>query len=178
MATDLAFAFPPETYGQQATRSGLAARQFIYVMGRVIDNDYRGNVEIILVNFGSTNVSVLPGARIAQMIVFPTTACSTSIRNVYASLTEAPVHIPPRSLTIGTQDIRQIVTSDLCTCTGIRCSSRVGQEASSAFRPLRPEDAVTDAHSCTLPFKAPQHGKVLSRVRHVLGVSQGSSQIL
>ena len=52
---------------------------------------------------------------------------------------------------------------------GIRCSCRVGQEAWSAFNSLSPEDVLTDAHSCTLPFQAQQHGNVLSRVRHVLG---------
>ena len=160
----------------------LPARHRIYVMGGVIDNYYRVNLGVILANFGSTDFSVLPGARIAQMIVLPTTPFSTvvaeslpptdrstsgfgstGIRNVYASPSEAPVRIPPRSLTIGTQDIRQIVTSDVCTCTGIRCSCRAGQEAWSAFNSLRPEDILTDAHSCTLPFQARQHGKVLSR---------------
>ena len=121
MATDLAFAFPPDTYGQLATCSGLAAWQRIYVMGGVTDNDCRGNVGAILAIFRSTDFYVLPEARIAQMTVLPTTPfstvvveslsptdtstsgfVSTGLLNVYASLIEAPVQIPPTSLTIGT----------------------------------------------------------------------------
>ena len=43
----------------------------------LVTNDYRENVGVILANFWSIKVSVLPGACIAQMIVLP---IATSLR--------------------------------------------------------------------------------------------------
>ena len=50
--TGLAMALPPECYGRVAPRSGLALKKFIDVGAGVIDTDYRGEVGVVLLNFG------------------------------------------------------------------------------------------------------------------------------
>jgi len=67
--TDIAIALPHGTYGRVAPRSGLAVKCGIDVLAGVLDNDYRGNVGVVLINFGDENVNILKGARIAQLIV-------------------------------------------------------------------------------------------------------------
>ncbi|XP_036298824.1 deoxyuridine 5'-triphosphate nucleotidohydrolase, mitochondrial isoform X2 [Pipistrellus kuhlii] len=51
-----------------APRSGLAAKHFIDVGAGVIDEDYRGNLGVVLFNFGKEKFEVKKGDRIAQLI--------------------------------------------------------------------------------------------------------------
>jgi len=48
--------------------SGLAVKHFIDVGAGVIDFDYRGNVGVLLFNFGQTLYEIKKGDRIAQLI--------------------------------------------------------------------------------------------------------------
>jgi dUTP pyrophosphatase len=57
-------------YGQLATRSSTAKRAVI-VTGGVIDEDYRGEILVCLLNAGTTEFEVKQGDRIAQLILFP-----------------------------------------------------------------------------------------------------------
>lgn len=57
VATDLAIAIPPNTYGRVAPRSGLAVKHFIDTAAGVIDEDYRGPVGVVLFNHGSEDFS-------------------------------------------------------------------------------------------------------------------------
>ncbi|XP_072349111.1 deoxyuridine 5'-triphosphate nucleotidohydrolase-like [Scyliorhinus torazame] len=66
--TDIQIAVPSGFYGRVAPRSGLAAKYFIDVGAGVIDEDYRGNVGVILFNFGKEPFEVKKGDRIAQLI--------------------------------------------------------------------------------------------------------------
>lgn len=66
--TDLQIAVPEGCYGRVAPRSGLAAKKFIDVGAGVIDYDYRGNVGVVLFNFGDEDFKVSKGDRIAQLI--------------------------------------------------------------------------------------------------------------
>ena len=66
--TGLAIAIPPDCYGRVAPRSGLALKKFIDVGAGVIDSDYRGELGVVLFNFGKENVIVHMGDRIAQLI--------------------------------------------------------------------------------------------------------------
>ena len=50
--TDLAFQFPPGTYGQLVSRSELASKTGLYSSAGTIDPDFRGNVGVLLVNRG------------------------------------------------------------------------------------------------------------------------------
>ena len=66
--TDLQMALPPGHYGQIAPRSGLALKHGIDIGGGVIDQDYRGNVGVILINASRTPFQVRQGDRIAQLL--------------------------------------------------------------------------------------------------------------
>jgi dUTP pyrophosphatase len=71
--TGIAIALPPHLEAQVRPRSGLAARHGIGVLNApgTIDADYRGEIQVILVNFGAEPFEVARGHRIAQMIVAP-----------------------------------------------------------------------------------------------------------
>lgn len=66
--TDIQIEVPFGTYGRVAPRSGLAWKNFIDVGAGVIDQDYRGNVGVILFNHSETDFDVKKGDRIAQLI--------------------------------------------------------------------------------------------------------------
>ena len=67
--TDLQLGIPPGCYGRVAPRSGLALRSGIDVGAGVIDADYRGNVGVLLFNFGTEAFRIEAGDRIAQLIL-------------------------------------------------------------------------------------------------------------
>ncbi|XP_065139915.1 deoxyuridine 5'-triphosphate nucleotidohydrolase, mitochondrial isoform X1 [Paramisgurnus dabryanus] len=66
--TDLQIAVPHGYYGRVAPRSGLAVKNFIDVGAGVVDEDYRGNLGVVLFNFGKEPFEVKKGDRIAQLI--------------------------------------------------------------------------------------------------------------
>jgi dUTP pyrophosphatase len=70
IATGIALALPAGVEGQVRPRSGLALRHGITVLNApgTIDADYRGEVQVILANFGSETFVVRRGDRIAQLI--------------------------------------------------------------------------------------------------------------
>ena len=59
---------PVGTYGLIAPKSGLAVRKQLWVNGGIIDNDYRGEVGVILRNSGDSDVEFEPGDPVAQII--------------------------------------------------------------------------------------------------------------
>jgi dUTP pyrophosphatase len=81
--TGLAFALPPGVEGQIRPRSGLALRHGVTVLNSpgTLDPDYRGEVHVILANFGTEPFPVARGTRIAQLVVAATvraTICEVS----------------------------------------------------------------------------------------------------
>jgi dUTP pyrophosphatase len=69
--TGIVIALPPGTEGQIRPRSGLALRHGITVLNSpgTIDADYRGEIQVILVNHGNDSFTVERGQRIAQLII-------------------------------------------------------------------------------------------------------------
>ncbi|MFL6796522.1 MAG: dUTP diphosphatase [Xanthobacteraceae bacterium] len=69
--TGLAIALPAGTEGQIRPRSGLAARHGVTVLNApgTIDADYRGEIQVVLANFGTETFSVQRGDRIAQLVL-------------------------------------------------------------------------------------------------------------
>ncbi len=59
--------------GQVRSRSGLAAQHGVMVLNSpgTIDSDYRGEIKVILANFGDEPYTVNPGDRIAQLVIAP-----------------------------------------------------------------------------------------------------------
>ena len=69
--TGIAVALPPGVEGQVRPRSGLAARHGVTCLNSpgTIDADYRGEVQVILINLGQDPFAVTRGTRIAQMVI-------------------------------------------------------------------------------------------------------------
>eukprot|EP00457_Paulinella_chromatophora_P020577 gb/GEZN01022656.1/.p1 GENE.gb/GEZN01022656.1/~~gb/GEZN01022656.1/.p1 ORF type:complete len:160 (+),score=12.68 gb/GEZN01022656.1/:37-516(+) len=67
--TDLALGLPDGVYGRVAPRSGLAWKNHIDVGAGVIDQDYRGNVGVVLFNHGAEDLKISIGDRVAQLIL-------------------------------------------------------------------------------------------------------------
>ncbi len=80
--TGLVLALPEGSEGQVRPRSGLAARHGVTVLNApgTIDADYRGEVQVLLVNLGPEPFMVTRGMRIAQLVI------AAAVR---ASLTES-----------------------------------------------------------------------------------------
>jgi dUTP pyrophosphatase len=71
IATGIAIALPPGSEGQIRPRSGLAARHGVTILNSpgTIDADYRGEIQVILVNIGADSFVVQRGMRIAQLVI-------------------------------------------------------------------------------------------------------------
>lgn len=69
--TGLAIALPAGFEAQVRPRSGLALRHGVTVLNApgTIDADYRGEVQVLLVNLGQEPVTIARGMRVAQLIV-------------------------------------------------------------------------------------------------------------
>ncbi|HEY0442544.1 MAG TPA: dUTP diphosphatase [Xanthobacteraceae bacterium] len=73
--TGIAVALPAGTEGQVRPRSGLAARHGVTVLNApgTIDADYRGELQVLLINHGREPFRVERGARVAQLVIAPVT---------------------------------------------------------------------------------------------------------
>ncbi len=71
--TGLRIALPAGHEGQVRPRSGLAARHGVTVLNApgTIDQDYRGEVQVLLINHGRETVRLERGERIAQLVLSP-----------------------------------------------------------------------------------------------------------
>jgi dUTP pyrophosphatase len=87
--TGIAIALPPGHEGQVRPRSGLAAKHGVSVLNApgTIDADYRGELQVILVNHGRESFSITRGMRIAQFVIAPVK--HAQLREV-ANLDETP----------------------------------------------------------------------------------------
>jgi dUTP pyrophosphatase len=73
--TGIALALPAGYEAQVRPRSGLALRSGVTVLNApgTIDSDYRGEVQVLLVNLGNDVAIIRHGERIAQLVVAPVT---------------------------------------------------------------------------------------------------------
>ncbi len=73
VATGLRMRLPQGYEGQVRPRSGLAAKFGVTVLNApgTIDEGYRGEVKVILINHGKEPFKVTPGMRIAQLVIAP-----------------------------------------------------------------------------------------------------------
>src|ERR1700691_2571917 len=71
----IAIALPAGHEGQIRPRSGLAARYGVTVLNSpgTVDADYRGEVQVILINLGAETFVVRRGMRVAQLVIAPVT---------------------------------------------------------------------------------------------------------
>jgi len=73
--TGLVMMLPPGYEAQVRPRSGLALRNGVTVLNTpgTIDEGYRGEVGVVLANFGSEPFRIEKGSKIAQIVVAPCT---------------------------------------------------------------------------------------------------------
>ena len=73
--TGLVMVLPPGFEAQVRPRSGLALKNGVIVLNSpgTIDEGYRGEVGVILANFGAEPFKVEKGAKIAQIVIAPCT---------------------------------------------------------------------------------------------------------
>ena len=73
VATGLAMAIPRGFEIQVRPRSGLALKHGITVPNTpgTIDSDYRGELKVILINFGQEPFAIARGDRVAQLVLAP-----------------------------------------------------------------------------------------------------------
>ncbi|MGQ0681164.1 dUTP diphosphatase [Bradyrhizobium sp.] len=71
--TGFAIGLPPGFEAQVRPRSGLAAKHGVTVLNSpgTIDADYRGEINVILINHGEAPFAIRRGERIAQMVIAP-----------------------------------------------------------------------------------------------------------
>lgn len=69
--TGIALAIPEGYEVQVRPRSGLAARHGVTVLNApgTIDSDYRGELQVLLINHGPETYEIAPGERIAQLVL-------------------------------------------------------------------------------------------------------------
>ncbi len=73
ISTGIRIALPPGYEAQIRPRSGLADRFGLSMVNTpgTIDSDYRGVIQVILINLGQEPVTIRRGDRIAQMVIAP-----------------------------------------------------------------------------------------------------------
>ena len=73
--TGLVMLLPPKYEAQVRPRSGLALKSGVTVLNTpgTIDSGYRGEVGVILANFGEADFQVKKGDKIAQIVIAPVT---------------------------------------------------------------------------------------------------------
>jgi len=73
ISTGIAIALPAGYEAQVRARSGLARRHGVAMVNApgTVDSDYRGELQVLLINHGQEPFTVARGDRIAQMVVAP-----------------------------------------------------------------------------------------------------------
>jgi dUTP diphosphatase len=73
--TGVTIALPPGTEAQVRPRSGLARNHGVTVLNApgTIDADYRGEIQVLLINHGAEPFAITRGMRIAQLVIAPVT---------------------------------------------------------------------------------------------------------
>ena len=87
--TGIILEIPTGFEGQIRPRSGLAAKNGITVLNSpgTIDSDYRGEVKVILINSSKSKFIILPGMKIAQLIISPTYKANLNYKKKITSKT-------------------------------------------------------------------------------------------
>ncbi len=80
LPTGIAVAIPVGYEGQVRPRSGLAFRHGITILNSpgTIDSDYRGEIKVLLINFGFKSYMIQRGERIAQLVIHAVTQVEVS----------------------------------------------------------------------------------------------------
>ncbi len=75
--TGIAMSIPHGFAGMICDRSSMGAKG-IRVLGGIVDSEYRGEVQVLLINLGTAELAIKKGDKIAQMLVLPVNLCTVS----------------------------------------------------------------------------------------------------
>lgn len=80
--TGIRIAMPQRIEGQIRPRSGLAAKHSVTVLNApgTIDSDYRGELQVLLINHGKNEFRIRHGDRIAQLVFVALPSISLELR--------------------------------------------------------------------------------------------------
>jgi dUTP pyrophosphatase len=79
ISTGVRMAIPEGYCGIIKSRSGLAVKNSIEIGAGVIDAGYRGEIKVLLCNYGEDSFYVKPGDRIAQLMIVPVPAVTLEV---------------------------------------------------------------------------------------------------
>jgi dUTP pyrophosphatase len=69
--TGVAVEIPEGYFGLIKDRSGLALKHAVHCLAGVVDENYRGEIKVVLINLGDKPVRLEKGSRVAQMVLVP-----------------------------------------------------------------------------------------------------------
>lgn len=69
--TGIALAIPPGHVGLVWDKSGLASKFHLHTFAGVIDETYRGELQVVLGNFSTVPYTIEKGTKIAQLLIQP-----------------------------------------------------------------------------------------------------------
>lgn len=69
--TGVSLELEPGTFAQVKGRSGLAFGRGIMAFDGTVDEDYRGEIKVLLYNFGRSPIAIYDRDRIAQLVITP-----------------------------------------------------------------------------------------------------------
>ncbi len=89
--TGIAAELPPLTVGLVFSRSGIALKKGLAPANKVgvIDSDYRGEIMVALHNHSNKPQTIVPGERIAQLVVIPYYSAAFSVVDELSSTERA-----------------------------------------------------------------------------------------
>ena len=69
ISTGIALQIPKGCYARIAPRSGLTIKHLLDIKAGVIDRDYRGDIQVVLYNYGTSDYTIHPGDKVAQLLL-------------------------------------------------------------------------------------------------------------
>ena len=69
--TGIAVEIPEGHFGLIKDRSGLALKHALHCLAGVVDENYRGEIKVVMINLGREEFKIEKGTRIAQLLIVP-----------------------------------------------------------------------------------------------------------
>lgn len=71
ISTGIAMALPPKHVGLIWDKSGPPVKVGLHTMGGVLDETYRGEIKIVVINHGNEAIRIEKGQKVAQLLIQP-----------------------------------------------------------------------------------------------------------
>jgi dUTP pyrophosphatase len=77
--TGIALEVPPGYWGSVRDRGGLPRKHGLHTLAGVLDENYRGELQLVIVNLGQKPATIMKNERIAQLVISPYTKTTISV---------------------------------------------------------------------------------------------------